>query len=349
MPWAQFLRSGLCWNSNIPAKHMKTQTNKLAALWRSIGVSPRELRTRNPETLSLDEATVLSVHEWGGAPDGWKAAVLKRKAELQAAAVPAHALYEIRKGGGKVVYGLRLPDGSVKVTCDCDVMGQAGHVSFVVTDAQALELFPMAENGGRVRRLQIQDILPDVLPAVREVFVSGVTPLEWARDVEGAEMDQAQGEGVKENWLKFRAFYDVNADCADAVAEHFGAPAVMVDGVETGEASEEFDGGRLERPDVAARPASSPFLPSVVFVLNAARLVVMWAYVETAEKLQVMRERPGFSKGWEIVVVPVSVVIKANDMLGLVERLAWSAEPLAGMVAEAREIVPVCPVRFGSL
>lgn len=85
--------------------------------------------------------------------------------------------YEIRKGHKKI-YGVEGASGMVRVMVDCDVVPQVGMLVLSVTVAQAEELFSLS-------RRCIQDILPDVAPALREVFVCGVTPLEWARDVVG--------------------------------------------------------------------------------------------------------------------------------------------------------------------
>lgn len=61
-----------------------TKTN--AAFWREmhdLGITPRYLRTRNPDTLALDAARALSVHAWLTAPPDWKPRVLRRLAELE--------------------------------------------------------------------------------------------------------------------------------------------------------------------------------------------------------------------------------------------------------------------------
>lgn len=55
-------------------------------LWRKLGTSPRELRKKDPATLTLDEATALSCHAWLCAPKGWKEAVHARLRELEGGA-----------------------------------------------------------------------------------------------------------------------------------------------------------------------------------------------------------------------------------------------------------------------
>lgn len=53
------------------------------------------------------------------------------------------------------------------------------------------------------------------------------------------------------------------------------------------------------------------------------------------------------SFGWRLLEWPLSLVLSVPALLSIVEAVAWSAEPLALLVAEARSLVPVAPERFG--
>lgn len=133
--------------------------------------------------------------------------------------------YEVRKGGGKKIYGLEVEPGRVRVMCDCDVIGgQAGAVLFFISTDQADKVLIPSRAG------HVQDICPELPQSLRDVFISGVTPLEWERDVAGAAPDSDE---MKATWLVFREFYSIEADCVQHVTEYFGAPPVVVDGERT--------------------------------------------------------------------------------------------------------------------
>lgn len=72
--------------------------------------------------------------------------------------------------GQKKIYGIEEPPGTVTVLVDCDVYELA---KFKVTKQQAEELF------AQPRQKKIQDIVPELHPALREVFVTGMSPAEW--------------------------------------------------------------------------------------------------------------------------------------------------------------------------
>lgn len=115
--------------------------------------------------------------------------------------------WEVRKGHKKI-YGIEGASGMVRVMVDCDVVPQVGMLVLFVTVAQAELLFSPS-------RGCIQDVLPDMLPALREVFVCGVTPLEWARDVEGG------AEAIAEAWRKYKAWYEIDEEFKAQVEAHF--------------------------------------------------------------------------------------------------------------------------------
>ena len=73
--------------------------------------------------------------------------------------------------GHSTVYGLEQADGTVKVLTDCAFSG--GMVKFYVTKEQAAELFNPA------RRRQVQDIAPDLDKSLREVFITGIGPMDY--------------------------------------------------------------------------------------------------------------------------------------------------------------------------
>lgn len=60
----------------------------LAQFWQANpALTPRQLRAMNPDNYSLGEAQAMAAHCWLCAPAGWKAKVLNRLAELEAAQI----------------------------------------------------------------------------------------------------------------------------------------------------------------------------------------------------------------------------------------------------------------------
>lgn len=72
--------------------------------------------------------------------------------------------------GGKAIYGIEELPGTVTVRSDCKFYDK---VQFKVTTHQAEELFV------NHRTKVIQQIVPDLHPALRELFVTGMSPAEW--------------------------------------------------------------------------------------------------------------------------------------------------------------------------
>jgi hypothetical protein len=82
--------------------------------------------------------------------------------------------FTIRVFGRKEVYFVKNEDGSWLASCACWVTN--ADVQIPLTEAQACELASIETEG---QKRLIQDILPDVPPLVREIFVSGLTPAEF--------------------------------------------------------------------------------------------------------------------------------------------------------------------------
>ena len=79
--------------------------------------------------------------------------------------------YELRLGHKKV-YGMEQQDGRVRIVADCDECGPAGMVQFHITKAQAEEFFTVP------RLRHAQDIAPELPLELREVLITGSTPME---------------------------------------------------------------------------------------------------------------------------------------------------------------------------
>lgn len=123
--------------------------------------------------------------------------------------------FEIRKGHKKI-YGIELPDGRVKCMVDCDLIPQVGMLVLFVTVEQAERLFSQS-------RGPIQEVLPDVAPALREVFICGVTPLEWARDVVGG------AEAIREAWSAHKGNYEIDPEFLADVEAYFSGASIMAE------------------------------------------------------------------------------------------------------------------------
>ncbi len=79
---------------------------------------------------------------------------------------------EIRKGRKKLY--VLLENETIFIVVDCEVTG--GMMKIPMTPAQ-FEQWQNESNGLKC----IQDILPDMLPELREVLITGMTPAEWQK------------------------------------------------------------------------------------------------------------------------------------------------------------------------
>lgn len=109
---------------------------------------------------------------------------------------------------------------------------------------------------------------------------------------------------------------------------------------EAGRAAREASAGHSSFPGIAVVRSGSGELVTVDLVRNQSELDKKnaWAFGKS-----------GFSKAhpFTLAFVPLELCCVAPRLLALVERLAWSAESVAGMCSDARALVRVCPVRFG--
>lgn len=89
------------------------------------------------------------------------------------------------KVGDKNILLEKISDGMWSASCACSVTGKL--VRFPITEAQAAEI--LSED-----RRNIDEILPDTPPPMREIFLTGLTPAEFDQtlNVEGFADDEEE-------------------------------------------------------------------------------------------------------------------------------------------------------------
>jgi hypothetical protein len=88
--------------------------------------------------------------------------------------------------GSKKLYGIADDAGRVTLRTDCTEFPDAVvEIRLTAAQAEALE---------QPRRATITSIIPEIAPAVREIFISGTTPAEWDALFNGKLRSQAAYE-----------------------------------------------------------------------------------------------------------------------------------------------------------